>query len=265
MVFGTVIIKPTNALVSQHKEYVDKIDPYVKVCLGKDYQKTDVAKKAGCNPIWNNEFVFKDVDLEKNVIRFEVWDHNFLKDSALGSCEYALSNLLPIQNHFNGGLILLYKGISAGTLYCDIQFLPELVSNVQTTVISSSVPTISSGMMGQGQMGDMNTCMDRGMSTGQQMGTKLGDQIYDMPQGGMTEGCSMNTQDVPMSDIMGQGLMGQNLASSSQPMMSGNQPMMSGNQPMMSGNKPGLIGRMEQGINETFGTNLGNQQQKKNY
>jgi len=258
MVFGTVIIKPTNALVSQHKEYVDKIDPYVKVCLGKDYQKTDVAKKAGCNPIWNNEFVFKNIDLEKNVIRFEVWDHNFLKDSALGSCEYALCNLLQVQNHFNGGLVLLYKGISAGTLYCDIQFIADITSSIQTTIISSSVPTgISGGMMGQGQMGDMKTCMDRGMSTGQQMGTKIGEQVYEMPKGGMTEGCTMKSQDVPMSNIMGQGLMGQNLSSSSQPMMSGNQAM-------MGENKPVLIGRVEKEINETFATNLGSQQ-KKNY
>jgi len=259
MVLGTVIIKPLSALLTQNKDFFDKIDPYLKVYFGKDYQKTDVAKKAGCNPIWNNEFVFKNVDLEKNVIRFEVWDHNFLKDSALGSCEYALCNLLQVQNHFNGSFILLHKGISAGTLYCDIQFIPDLLSNVQTTIISSSVPTgisgeqcMQGGMMGQGQM-----YVDRGMSTGQQMGTKIGEQVYEMPQGGMTEGmCSMKGQDVPLSNIMGQGLMGQNLT---------NQPMMSGNQPMMSGNKPGLMGRMEQGINETFGTNLGSQQQKKNY
>jgi Ca2+-dependent lipid-binding protein len=94
MVFGTVIIKPTSALLTGHKEMFDKIDPFVKVYFGGDYQKTDVAKNMGANPIWNNEFCFKNVDLEKNVIRFEVFDKNLIKSSCLGCCEYALGNLL---------------------------------------------------------------------------------------------------------------------------------------------------------------------------
>jgi len=182
MVLGTAIIKPLSALLTYHKEAFDKLDPYVKVYFGNSKEKTDVAKNAGSNPVWNNEFVFKSIALENNVIRFEVWDHNFLKDSALGSCEYALANLLQCQNHFNGGLLLLYKGISAGTLYCDIQFIADQTL-AQPNIMSSGVTTGLSGVTtgysaDQGMQGGLIGGMVGGMSgqqmSGQQMESGVG-------------------------------------------------------------------------------------------
>jgi Ca2+-dependent lipid-binding protein len=82
--------------------------------------KSDVAKNSGSNPIWNNEFVFKNVLLENSVMRFDVWDKNKLIDTALGTVEYALSNLLACNGKFNGGLQLLHKGVNSGTLFLDI-------------------------------------------------------------------------------------------------------------------------------------------------
>jgi Ca2+-dependent lipid-binding protein len=129
MVLGTVIIKPKSALLTSSKDVFDKVDAYVKVYFNNDHYKTDVAKNQGANPFWNNEFCFKNVDLEKNVIRFEVFDKNLISDHNIGCCEYALANLLQVQNHFCGGLLLLRKGLSAGTLNLDIQFIQEGILN----------------------------------------------------------------------------------------------------------------------------------------
>jgi Ca2+-dependent lipid-binding protein len=140
MVLRTIIIKPLNALLTHHKkEIFDKIDPYVKVYFGGDYYKTDVAKNAGANPVWNNQFCFKNVDLEKNVIRFEVWDKNLILDTPLGNAEFALGNLLQSNNKFNGGIVLLYKGSTAGTLNVDMQFIPETLQS-GTTFVGTSMP-----------------------------------------------------------------------------------------------------------------------------
>jgi len=182
MVFGNVLVKPMSALLIQHKEFFDKIDPYVKIYMGNDKYTTDVSKNSGSNPIWNNEFIFKNCTMENTVLRFEVWDKNKLIDTSLGSVDYALVNLLQAKNHFNGGLQLLHKGLNSGTLFLDIQFIEQglITTEMQgmttglttgtTTTQNLGMPTVmTGGMMSQGTQCPTTCISDKNLIGQQQV------------------------------------------------------------------------------------------------
>jgi len=94
--------------------------------------------------------------------------------------------------------------------------------------------------------------MDKGL-TNQPMTTKIGEQVYDMPRSAGGTMLGQGSQNVfTQQPLLGQETMGQRMGEQ----ISGTQ--MGTNMGLMGQQQPGLIGRMEQGINETLGTNLGN-------
>eukprot|EP00456_Euglypha_rotunda_P065279 TRINITY_DN558_c0_g1_i6.p1 TRINITY_DN558_c0_g1~~TRINITY_DN558_c0_g1_i6.p1 ORF type:complete len:229 (-),score=40.74 TRINITY_DN558_c0_g1_i6:18-704(-) len=93
--------------VHEGKELTDKDmgkqDPYAKLILGKDKQKTKTHKKGGTKPRWDQTFLFTipDYDL-KEKLTLEIWDEDTLSDDKIGRAYIGLDELVEKANNEDG-------------------------------------------------------------------------------------------------------------------------------------------------------------------
>jgi hypothetical protein len=74
---------------------IGKQDPYVKVSIGKEKQKTKVHNSGGKNPVWEQAILFNinTTDVKKDIVKFEVYDKETVSDDFIGSFAIFLAEL----------------------------------------------------------------------------------------------------------------------------------------------------------------------------
>lgn len=100
--------------------YLDKMDPFVIVSLGKKKNQTKVKNDAGLNAIYNEVFEIPRIDEEE--LLFEVVDENSGGNKAAAYKEVAVHDYLYGRIDEKLVLNLSYKGKHEGTLTVGIAF-----------------------------------------------------------------------------------------------------------------------------------------------
>mgnify|MGYP002623719544 CR=1 FL=1 len=78
---GTLIIKPLCAKLRRDTDFFTKMDPYCKLRLGNNVQRTHTANGAGKFPSWNDCLSMKRAS--EDILIVEIWDKDPLKSSVL--------------------------------------------------------------------------------------------------------------------------------------------------------------------------------------
>ena len=127
---GELTIRPLTANLKRDKDIIFKMDPYVKIVLGTQYQKTPVAWMKGKHPGWKDQLTFRRN--AEDLITFEVWDKDILShDDMIGVGAVAFSSVLLKGNRYNEWVPLTFKGKNAGELLVDISFAPDYLPQQQ--------------------------------------------------------------------------------------------------------------------------------------
>lgn len=125
---GNLIIKPLSAVLTHDTETFGKMDPYIKVIVGGQVQKSSVCKNAGKFPSWTDTMTFRRGT--EDIVNFEVWDDDDAsKDDLIGQGSLAFSAIISSKNQYNDWVPLTYKGKSAGKTLINIQFYPDATVN----------------------------------------------------------------------------------------------------------------------------------------
>ena len=97
---GRLRIKPLSAQLLKDCDTFGKMDPYVKVQVGADTQKSKVAKDMGKTPNWQDELDFAIAGAQSAYIA--MYDHDKLsKDEFIGDITIPLRDIFVRQNVTN--------------------------------------------------------------------------------------------------------------------------------------------------------------------
>ncbi|EFC36468.1 C2 domain-containing protein [Naegleria gruberi] len=111
----TVTVVAGQRLVA--KDISGTSDPYVVVRVGSSSQKTSV-KPATLNPTWAQTFTFSVSDPSREMVTFDVFDHDLIgKHDSMGSCSAPLSSL---KRGVVEKLTLSLTGAKSGSLVVDL-------------------------------------------------------------------------------------------------------------------------------------------------
>lgn len=115
-----------------------KLDPYVKVFIGKTQIDKTEAKTQTSNPIWKKEVKYAVNSTKQNLknikVNFEVWDHNKLFDDKIGYLELSLNEIYELDggwynqiSRLNGTDKMKQEAGPAGIgdLYVQLRFFKE--------------------------------------------------------------------------------------------------------------------------------------------
>jgi len=75
-------------------------DAYVEIKLinGKQRYKTKTIKKS-LNPEWKELFTFKPIEVESDILQFQVWDRSLFSPNFMGQLEIKLSSIETYDDH----------------------------------------------------------------------------------------------------------------------------------------------------------------------
>jgi Ca2+-dependent lipid-binding protein len=89
-----ITIKPFSAQLTRDVDTFSTMDPYCKVMVGSNFQRTPTHKNGGKSPSWQCTLTFNRTI--ETAIKFEVWDSNTGKDQLIGEgtldWNYAFAN-----------------------------------------------------------------------------------------------------------------------------------------------------------------------------
>ena len=92
MTTGILVVKPVSAKLKRDTDTFGKMDPYCKVKVGFDTQKTKTHNCGGKFPAWKDTLTFRKNN--EDFITVEVWDEDTTSDDLVGECTIPLSNIL---------------------------------------------------------------------------------------------------------------------------------------------------------------------------
>eukprot|EP00917_Polyrhabdina_sp_WS-2016_P026673 GHVP01057167.1.p1 GENE.GHVP01057167.1~~GHVP01057167.1.p1 ORF type:complete len:3422 (+),score=599.59 GHVP01057167.1:195-10268(+) len=111
-------------------ERFGKMDPYVKVYLGRKEEKSVTKNNAGTAAEWNQNFEF-DYEMEDS-IKFVLYDDDVGRDDFIGEAEVTFEELREGKRDFNVDAQLFRKGNEAGILKVRLLFYDELGLTTQS-------------------------------------------------------------------------------------------------------------------------------------
>ncbi|CAD8116220.1 unnamed protein product [Paramecium sonneborni] len=121
---GTLMIKPLKAKLTHDTEFLGKMDPYCKVIIGNQTQRTREHTDAGKHPTWNQSLSFRRTN--EYLAEIQVWDSDEVsKDDLVGETSIALQKYLvdtPIPAEW---INLSYKGKPAGQIYIAFEWFSD--------------------------------------------------------------------------------------------------------------------------------------------
>lgn len=128
MIENTLLIRPKSGTFLKDVETFSKMDPFLKVSIGNELQKTDAHLNAGKNPVWKNELSFKLSNQQISqpdtvVINFEAYDEEKNKATGkfLGGTTYKLSQVRTGPNEATIIQLLDKKGNLSGTINVEFE------------------------------------------------------------------------------------------------------------------------------------------------
>ncbi len=125
MLQGTLYVKLAKASFLRNTEVLGKMDPYVVMTYkGKKY-KTNTAKDAGKEPVWNQVFKIAIHPSDKDeILTFDCLDSDMITDDKIGSASLHLSEVCQDHKQQSKTLNLTYKTDKpAGELLIDTKYV----------------------------------------------------------------------------------------------------------------------------------------------
>lgn len=126
-------------------------DPYVRLTLSKQEERTDTLQDAGTNPIWpKTKSIQFEVDadiLKEDKLQVSVIDENKLRsDKPLGSGKVSLRRLCPrLNNEVELSVDLNENGVVAGRLIIHAILRPATKEELIETIPESAI-TVQQGL-----------------------------------------------------------------------------------------------------------------------
>jgi len=186
---GNVIIKPLSGQLTHDTDSWGKMDPYCKIKIGAQTEKSKECTDGGKFPSWTDTLTFRRD--KEDLINIEVWDADVGKDDLIGQGALAMSTVFNNSNKYNGWVDLTYKGKSAGKLLIDVQYFPDKAK----TTTSTTSTTIGYTM---GSMPTMTVQMQPTMMQPTQFPTT---SIYTQPTVYPTQQVYQPTQSFPTQQV----------------------------------------------------------------
>ena len=120
---GTIIFKPIEANLTHNTDLLTKMNPYCTFVIGSQRFSSQVCKKGGKHPMWNDAITVPIAN--ENKILVEVMDKDKIsKDDVIGSFMIDVQELTS-QQHINKWYPLFYKNKPAGEILLDADFRGE--------------------------------------------------------------------------------------------------------------------------------------------
>jgi len=132
---STLIIRPKSGKFVKDIEFFGKMDPFIKITLGNELQKTETASNQGKTPVWKNPLKFRLTSQQLSqpdsvVFNIEAFDEDSKnKENFLGSTTYKLSQVKSRPNEITIIQLMDKKNKLAGTI--DVEF--EMVNDNMMT------------------------------------------------------------------------------------------------------------------------------------
>eukprot|EP00252_Welwitschia_mirabilis_P008844 TRINITY_DN21081_c0_g1_i1.p1 TRINITY_DN21081_c0_g1~~TRINITY_DN21081_c0_g1_i1.p1 ORF type:complete len:147 (-),score=30.16 TRINITY_DN21081_c0_g1_i1:32-472(-) len=126
MARGILRVLLVNGKGLRSRDFLKKMDPYVVLSYSGQQKKSKVARGEGCNPEWNETFVFKISD-EASELKLRIMDHDtFSHDDFVGE------SIIPLDGVFDVGFlppqahnVVLRDNSYFGEIKVALKFQPE--------------------------------------------------------------------------------------------------------------------------------------------
>ena len=92
MPYGELTVNLVSARDLKDMDLIGKMSPYCVVSLGPNKKKSDIAKRQGRNPTWEQEITFPIIEGHTDV-RIDVWDEDVGSDDLIGSVTLPLGGV----------------------------------------------------------------------------------------------------------------------------------------------------------------------------
>jgi len=89
---GSIVFRPIEANLTHNTELIGKMDPYVQFILGNHKVRTNVCRKGGKHPCWDDSVTIP-ASAEFGACLVEIKDKDILKDDRIGACEIDLREI----------------------------------------------------------------------------------------------------------------------------------------------------------------------------
>jgi len=122
---GTITFRPIEGRFTKDKDFIGKMDPYVKFKIGWRSGKSSVAKGEGVNPTWTGDAITVKVK-NHDFAKIKVKDKDrFRPDDRLGVAK------VPLAQVFQQGKVILWvpitkKDVVTGELHLEMEFTPKV-------------------------------------------------------------------------------------------------------------------------------------------
>jgi len=142
---STLVIKPKSGKFVKDIEFFSKMDPFIKVTLGSEVQKTETAFNQGKTPVWKNPLKFRLSNQQLSqpdtvVFNIEAFDEDSKnKENFLGSTTYKLSQIKTRPGEITTIQLMDKKNKLAGTIEVEFEMANENMST-STTNFDPSKP-----------------------------------------------------------------------------------------------------------------------------
>ena len=119
---GTLIIKPLRGILLRDTDIFGKMDPYLVMNYEGHNFKTDICKRSGKFPIWQNEFRFRFY--KSAFLIMKCYDKDYIgSDDIVGEGSYSICNISKGRTLHR--VRLSYDEKLAGDIFLEIEFTPD--------------------------------------------------------------------------------------------------------------------------------------------
>jgi len=146
---GSIVFRPIEANLTHNTELIGKMDPYVQFILGTHKVRTNVCRKGGKHPMWE-ESITLPASTEFPTCLVEIKDKDLLKDDRIGSFEIDLREI-ESQGNIKRWFPIFHRDKPAGEILMEARFSGDQgLGGYGTQGLQSNIaPTmLSGGMMG---------------------------------------------------------------------------------------------------------------------
>ena len=140
---GTIVFRPIEANLTHNTDLLTKMNPYCAFIIGSQRFNSQICKKGGKHPMWNDAISVPIANENKIIV--EVMDKDKItKDDVIGSFTIDVQELAS-QQHTNKWYPLFYKNKPAGEILLDTDFRGDGFGEFGQTGLAQQ--NLSTGMM----------------------------------------------------------------------------------------------------------------------
>jgi Ca2+-dependent lipid-binding protein len=131
---GSLTVNCKSAKLEKDADTFGKMDPFVRLTVGKVSKVTNVQEEGGVNPVWNQVLEF-EINGEDEFVDIALLDSDGEKADSLGSGSLDFTALAKLPNKCEPLKVYLQqKGETVGTLELEVTFLPKKAKKLAITI-----------------------------------------------------------------------------------------------------------------------------------